>query len=58
MDFTARGGAQRAAPGRARRLSTWLLLALFVAVVWDVQRLLFWFAMDNGVHWFCDAVTI
>jgi inner membrane protein len=39
-------------------LSTWALLALFAALVWDVRDLLYWFAMGNVVHWFCDAVTI
>ena len=39
-------------------LTTWLLLTLFALFVWDWQHLLFWFAVGNVVHWFCDAVTI
>lgn len=55
----------RAASGRAVRhrgathyLSTWLLLALFAAVLWDWRDWLFWFAMGNVVHWFGDALTV
>lgn len=39
-------------------LSTWVLLAVFAWVVWDWRGWLFWFAIGNVVHWFCDAVTI
>lgn len=44
--------------GYTHALSNWLLLALFAAFLWDVQGWLFWFAVGNVVHWFCDAVTI
>jgi inner membrane protein len=44
--------------GATHWLSTWLLLALFAAFLWDVRGWLFWFAMGNVVHWFCDAVTL
>ena len=44
--------------GATHWLSTWLLLALFAAFLWDWQHLLYWFAVGNIVHWFCDALTI
>jgi inner membrane protein len=44
--------------GATHWLSTWLLLALFAAFLWDVRGWLFWFAMGNVVHWFCDALTL
>lgn len=37
---------------------TWLLPALFAAVLWDWRDWLFWFAMGNVVHWFGDALTV
>lgn len=44
--------------GATHWLSTWLLLALFAAVLWDVRGWLFWFAVGNVVHWFGDALTL
>jgi inner membrane protein len=44
--------------GATHWLSTWLLLALFAAFLWDVRGWLFWFAVGNVVHWFCDALTL
>lgn len=51
-------GRKVAHRGATHWLTSWLLLALFASLVWDYQHLLFWFAIGNVVHWFCDAVTV
>lgn len=44
--------------GVTHYLTTWVLLAVFAGVLWDWRGWLFWFAMGNIVHWFCDALTV
>lgn len=51
-------GRKVAHRGVTHYLTTWVLLAVFAAVLWDWRGWLFWFAMGNIVHWFCDALTV
>jgi inner membrane protein len=56
--ITGRVGRKIKHRGVTHQLTTWTLLTLFSLFLWDWQKCLFWFAIGNVVHWFCDAVTI